>query len=310
MTPLDTLLIDAYTGGVNMPTAVQAAANYVARAYQDGSGNVNIEYVPASTAYAADSAVAAALAPLLRGTGLTVASNKLQPRQRPRSMQIKDHFVGGATTSGAIGALGWNLLGSGTPVYSRIGASGSSLSSSSKAQLTTSASTNDRTVLCLGETESRTILAPSEITIAQCTWNHNAVLTSHRVFFGFSADFAVNSAAVSDCIGIYYDSAVSPNYQIIARAGSVGSPTMTSAVVPSNTAELVTIMQPTAGTFQFYIGNTLIGTIASGIPTNALNVGVRLETLTTAARTVRLGYFGLECNGIAQANDDDTFLEV
>jgi len=79
--------------------------------------------------------------------------------------------------------------------------------------------------------------------------------------------------------------------------------------VPANSAELISIYQPTAGTFLFYTGNTLIGSIASGVPTAAMNVGWRLEALAATARTVNIGYFGLEAVA-ANSYDDDAFLEA
>ena len=48
-TGLDTLLIERYTGGTNMPTVAQAEGGYIARAAVDSAGRVNIEYVDPTT---------------------------------------------------------------------------------------------------------------------------------------------------------------------------------------------------------------------------------------------------------------------
>ena len=249
----------------------------------------------------------ATVASRLRGVGLTVASGRLLPRQRPRAAQVRDFLLSGNAASGSIGALGWNLLGTGTPAYAR--ANATQMGSSGRGALSTSAAANDRSVLALGETETRDITIASDVTLLQCAWNHDNNLTNKRVFFGLMGTLATEPSAAVDCLGVYYDSAVDAHYQIIARASSVGSPTITTASVPANTAELMTIYQSAAGTYQFYSGNTLIGTISSGVPTAAMNVGFRLETLTTAAKTVNLGYFGIEATA-AGAFDDDAFLEV
>jgi hypothetical protein len=310
-TNTDLLLIGSYTGGVNMPTSEQAEDNYVARAYLDADGKVNIEYVAASTAYAADAAVAAALAPMLRGMGLTVDSaNALRPRPRMRLVQMRDQFITGNLTSGSIGQLNWNLLGSGTPAVTRSSAT-TTIGNSEKVVLTTSASTNDRSVLCFGESETRAVVVASEVKILQ-SLGRLPSLTDRRWFFGLQSNFADNAAAGVNVLGIYYDSAVSANYQIIARTSSAGSPTVTGTVVPANTAELITMYQPTAGTFQFYSGNTLLGTISSGVPTAPMNLGWRLETLAASAKTAHIGGFFLhaECDATANASDDDTFLEA
>jgi hypothetical protein len=261
----------------------------------EASQNANV------TAFSSTAAAA------LRGAGLTVASGVLAVRRRPRYAQEQDYFVGGNAASGSIGKMGWNLLGSGTPAYAR--GAPNVLGSSNRGVLTTSAGANDRTVLSLGESETRDILPASELTLLQCAWNHDNVLTNKRIFFGLMGTFATEPSAAVDCLGIYYDSAVSANYQIIARSSSTGSPTVTATAVPANTAELITIHQASAGVFNFYSGATLLGTISSGVPTAAMNVGWRLETLTTAAKNTNIGYFGFEAIA-ANAFDDDTFLEV
>src|SRR5688572_26906760 len=249
----------------------------------------------------------ATLADSLRGVGLSQVGGKLLTRQRPRSAQLRDYFLSGTNTSGSIGALGWNLLGVGTPAYAR--SNPTVMGSSNRGLLSTSGATNDRTCLVLGETESRDILSPTDLNNCQCVWNFNAGLTLKRVFFGLLDSFANEPSAANDCLGIYYDSAVGANYQIISRSGGAGIPTNTAVAVPSNTAELITIHQHTPGSFRFYTGNTLLGTISSGISGSAMNVGFRVETLTAATRSINIGYFGLDATA-GGAYDDDAFLEA
>src|SRR5690606_20847178 len=79
-------------------------------------------------------AIAPLIAPVLRGVGLTVDAGKLKPQARPRRAQIQDYFVAGGTTSGTIGALGWQLLGSGSPTYTK---QTSGLLSNRKGRITT-----------------------------------------------------------------------------------------------------------------------------------------------------------------------------
>ncbi len=244
----------------------------------------------------------------LRGIGMTRVGIALTPRLRPRKAQVQDYFMSGNTTSGSIGALGWNLLGTGTPSYIRGNAT--VMGASSRGEITTSAVANDRTVLTLGETETRDIIPPTDLDFLQCVVNQDATLTSKRFFFGLMGTFATEPATAVDCLGIYYDSAVSPNYQIIARAGSAGSPTNTGVAVPSATAELLTILRLADDSYEFYSGNTLLGTISAGVAdATAMNVGFRVETLTAAARHVNVGYFGMSARASA-AFDDDAFLEV
>jgi hypothetical protein len=300
-----------FSGGTPMPTTEEAAAGYIPIAALDAVGEPTLVYGPATDIITADDTLATSLATHLRGAGLTVdSSGNLAVRQRPRYVQLRDFFITGTAASGSIGALGWNLLGSGTPAAARLSIT-TTIGNSGKLALSTSSLANERSVLTLGETETRDVAVATDLKILQCVWNHDNILTNKRVFFGLMGTFAAEAAAAVDCLGIYYDSAVSPNYQIIARASSVGSPTVTATAVPANSAELITIYQPTAGTYQFYTGNTLLGTISSGVPTAAMNLGFRIETLSAASKTVNLGYFGLDALPVATtAFDDDTFLEA
>lgn len=310
-TGLDTLLVGGYVGGMNVATAAEAQGHYLARAFQAPNGAINVEYVAAEDAITADGTLSAALAPLLRGVGLTVTSdNKLMTRMRPRLIQLTDPFISGNLVSGSIGALGWNLLGSGTPVFTR---ADTSLNSSAKCSLTTSGSTNDRSSLTLGETETRDVIVTTSFTILQAVVRLPS-LTNVRLFFGLLSSFVPEPSTVADALGIYYDSAVSPNWQIISRSGSSGTPIDSGVAVANDAGQLLTIYQPVAGTFQFYVGDgtetsTLLGTISSGISTTGMNCGFRVETLTAGAKTARVSYFNVEASATG-AYASDTFLEV
>lgn len=250
----------------------------------------------------------AAVATAIRGVGLTVDStNKLRTRTRPRRAQMQDLFDGGNTTSGSIGTLGWNLLGSGTPAVTKQNAA----LSGRKLLLTTSGATNDRSSLLRGESETRQVIGASEFVTLQCNWDHNNVLTNQIAFFGFSSDFSANPGTATSELGIYYDSSASPNYQIILRVAGVGSPVVTAVAVPANTGELISMFRnTTTNVVDFRIGNTSIGSIdiTTLVGTN-LPVGFKIRTLENAAKTLRIGGFWLNAD-TAGVTDDDTFLET
>lgn len=249
----------------------------------------------------------AALASRLRGIGLTVSAGKLLPRQRPRAQQIRDYFLSGLATTGNIGALGWNLLGSGTPAYTR-GSGGTG--SSNRGALATSAAANDRSCLVLGESETRDVVNASSCSIVQFVFNLNGGSTDKRAFVGMIDTFANAPAAATDALGIYFDSSVDATHWLyIARSGGSGSPQVSSMVVDDANGNLATIHQSVAGTFDFYVGNTLLGSLSSGIPTNNMNLGFRVENLNAGAKTMNVGYFGLDAVAAA-AFDDDAFLEA
>lgn len=248
------------------------------------------------------------IATALAGTGLHVQTSGalLTTRIRPRLVQVSDYFLGGTVSSGQIGQIGWSLVGLGTPAATRANG-GFSINVNTRLNVATSNVSGDRTSLVLGETESRQVMRPTDLDIMQCCWGFS--LSNKRVFFGLSENFALAPAAMNNAIGIFYDSAVSPNYQIISRAASAGAPVVTSSAVPASTAELITIRRIADDNYEFYVGNTLIGTILAGVAdTTSMNVGFRVETLAASAASLSVGYFGLQANG-ASALDDDNFLQ-
>lgn len=251
---------------------------------------------------------AAAVAAAIRGPGLTVDANgDLKPRPRPRRLMLQDYFLSGNTTSGGIGALGWSLFGNGTPAVAR--ASSSAINASSRFTLSTSASANNRAVLKLGAAESADIGTVTDFNTLQCVVNFTSTLTDKRFFFGFMGNGDTEAAAAVDALGIYYDSAVSPNFQIIARASSVGSPVVSAVAVPSNSSRILSIYQSSPGVFDFRVANTSLGTISSGLPTAGVDALFRVETLAASIASMQIGYFGAAAD-IAGNYDDDTFLEV
>lgn len=303
-TSLDTLLVDQYTGGVNMPNAAQA--NYVAVANASGT---NLDYKTAATAIVSDDTLATALAPNLRGMGLTVDTNhNLQVRPRPRKYIMQDFFITGNTTSGSIGAFGWNLLGVGSP--SIVNVSGGSLTAR-KFSIQTSSSINDTAILCMGSVTTIARVNMQNIQLLQAAGIMGNELTSKRWFFGGMADMAAEPSVATDCFGLMYDSALGTDYKIINRVGSVGVPVSTGVTVPINSNELLSIYLPDgSSTWLFYSGNTLIGSVAAAVSTASLNLGWRLQTLAAASKIYRPIYFGLESMIAGDYIAGDTFLEV
>lgn len=248
------------------------------------------------------------IATALAGTGLHVQSSGalLTTRIRPRLVQEWDYFIGGTNLSGAIGKLGWTLAGNGTPTATRGNASFSA-NVGSRIQIQTSAVIADRACLLLGDTETRQILRPENLNILQACMTNT--LTTRRIFFGLSDNFAAVPTAMVNCLGFYFDSAVSPNWQLLTRASSVGAPAITATPPGSAASELVTLMRLADDNYEFYSGNTLIGSILAGVADNvAMGLGFRVETLAASAASINLGYFGLQAIG-ASSLDDDNFLQ-
>lgn len=294
-----------YLGGINKPVAGDVGKFAVVRL--DSLDRPNLSY-ETQVASVADDTFATTLAPFLRGSGLTVdSSGNLRPRPRPRQAQLTDHFFGGLATSGAIGSLGWGLLGSGTPAVARGDISTGASGLARRYDISTSASANDRTSLVLGDTETRKTAIASQCELLQTVLKLNS-LTNIRLFFGLMGDFSQEPSAATTALGIYFDSGTSANWRLIARSAGAGSP-VDSGVAAGVTAVLASIHQPTVGTHVFYLGNTAVGSIASGIPTAVAGIGWRIETLTGTAKSHGVSVFNAVLN-LADANDDDAFLEA
>jgi hypothetical protein len=227
---------------------------------------------------------------------------------RPRDAAIQDWFCSGNVTSGQIGSLGWNLTGVGTPACTR---NATGMAAPTKLTLTTTAAANDRTTLCLAQTEAGNVVKPSECAVIQTVQSFNAVTATKRLFFGLATTLATAPASAANSLGFLYDSSVGANWLTIARFGTTGTATDTG-VAASSADALLTIWQQSPMTFRFYIGQVLVGTIAGTLAVSALpmNAGFRLETLTTSATTHRVGYFGMTCLGLGSPYYGDEFLKA
>lgn len=294
----------SYLGGISKPTSDDVGKFAVVRL--DGLDRPNLSY-ETQVATVADDTFATTLAPFLRGSGLTVdSSGNLSLRARPRRAILVDHFFGGAASSGSIGSLGWNLSGSGTPAISRGNITTSLLSE--RYTIATSGSANDRSSLTLGSSETLKVAFASQCELLQFALRPVSV-ANVRVFAGLMGDFSQEPSAATTALGLYYDSGVGPNWKAIARSAGAGSPVDSGIAASTVNGILVSIWQPTAGTHQLYIGNTLAASISSGIPTAVANLGFRIETLTGSAKSLSVSHFTGILN-LADANDDDTFLEA
>lgn len=229
---------------------------------------------------------------------------------RARDLVLQDWFVSGGTTSGTIGALGWNLNGVGTPAVSR---NAVGLTSGTKLSLTTSGAANDRSSLTLGTGEGTTIAAPEDVFALQSIFDFNSDTANKSFFFGFASSMATAPASVANSLGFLFDSASavsSTNILTIHRFGSTGTATDTGIAATAASGALFTIWQVGPQVYELRIGATIVATIAQNlnVSTLPLAVGFRLQTLTAAAKTMRLGYFGLTSVPLDGSFDDDNFL--
>lgn len=248
------------------------------------------------------------------------SSGKLMPTGRPRRFFDWDYFCSGGTTSGTIGRMGWNLLGSGTPAFSRLD---SNLATAVRARLSTSNANGNRSNLLFGLTESAIVMNPTESAIMQGVWRMNGSLATKRVFFGWNSNFALDPITGNvNALGLAYDSSVSPNYLVVSRIGlTLGAATDTGIPVPANSGQLISIVQSeaTSERFEFHIGTDAGGIITQSsllaavtIPQTggfSANFGFGLTTLAAAVSALELGYWGMTSSILPRLFSSDSNVE-
>lgn len=254
---------------------------------------------------------------LLRGSALTLNPDlTLSPISRPRHCYDWDWFLSGGLTQSTIGRMGWTLSGTGTPSVVRVN---SSYNNTSKVQVSTSATSGDRTTVTLGNTESRQMCSPLEFDNVVSLARIAIPATAQRSFIGWSDDFSVDPLAANNALGFNFDTSVSPYLQVISRIGGVDvSPPYTAldiGVVRSNVGQYFVIIQDedSPGQFDFYANSINLGAPTTPIFIARLhspgfdgNHGYRVETLANAVCRIDLAYWGMNSDDLSgvMASDD------
>lgn len=210
----------------------------------------------------------------------------LDLRSNASVLDLHDRFMSGNNTSGSIGALGWLLLGVGTPATSRSNGDGSGIR-----RIATSSSSSDLTALSLGDTATREIIAPSKVAILQFVVSSPG-LSDRAHFVGLTED-CTDLAAPARALGFFYDDAESPNWHVWARDAGSGDPVDTGVILNAATTYVLTIHQHEFGSFRMYVNSTLVATLADDIPASACNVAAVTMTQAAAASQLDLLYFGM-----------------
>jgi len=298
MSNLDGRLLDEFTEGINAPSGLQDAFK-LARVNADGT---NLDYVAAASAVSGDGTLAAALAPYLRGTGMTVEGDKLRPRDRPRRIRECDHFLGGTTTSGSIGKLNWNLY-SGT--WSR--GTNSGISQSTRNRLISAVAGSGSIGLGPSGSAGTGCLSAVQVDLAQALIIPNAGPLNYYFSFGLSDNANAQIHGVADAVGLYALSGT-PNWQAIVRSANAGAPVDTGVLVSLGSLTLLTVQRSTSS-WTLTVNNTSV-TIPS-LPTGNFNPSYYCSTATSGS-TAELSplYFGLESPIFTGAYSVDAFLEV
>lgn len=236
---------------------------------------------------------------LLRGVNLEVdALGRLNPCARSGRYFDWDYFCSGNNASGTIGRMGWTLLGTGTPAFTRIS---STLSSPSKAILSTSNVNGNTSSLTLGDSTGKAVGAPVETVMMQWAWRMNNSLATKRVFYGWCNNFGINpNTSNVNAFGVFYDSSVSPNYIIINKNGNAFSQSFdTGVAVPQNSGQLFTIAKPNPliNNYDIVVATDSAGSVSE----QYLARDVSLAAIVPTGYTANLGFFMATLAGVVSS---------
>jgi len=213
---------------------------------------------------------------------------------------LYDEFMSqGLVTTGNISDLAWALTAAtgGTPTWP----AGTALHPG-LLQIITGGTSGNNQRLHLGVASNSTPLHAADIARIEALVAIPTI-TTLAIKFGLGVDLNDATAASLGTAGAFFEfvPATSAKWRASTRAASTSSTTADpgSNVVAGNYYKL-TILRLQNGNWQFAINDVLIATNTSNLPNVALNVGFLVHTLTAAARTLNIDYFGLNFKPLGQ----------
>jgi hypothetical protein len=225
---------------------------------------------------------------------------------RPRERYIEEDFVGGGTTTGAIGRTGMLIYGVGTPAFAR--GTNTNFGQVSRITLTTSAVSGDSAALSWHAASTNGYLANSDTKIWQVIM---APRTSNaRCYMGLTDASTLAPGSATDFVGIHVRPSTEANWQILSKNSGASSTVDSGVAAAVDTGAALVIVQTTAGTWEFYINSVLVHTETTNIPASNLHPAVGVITAAAAAATLSPIYLLWVANTLAGLYDNDDFLDA
>jgi hypothetical protein len=128
-----------------------------------------------------------------------------------------------------------------------------------------------------------------------------ATATTVECVVGFGVDSSAGSAGTSfgtDSVFFVFNPATNANWQCVTRKTSTNTTTTTGVAGGTTWKRLCIWIHPTnpAGEVRFYIDNVLVATHTTNIPTTAVVIGARIQTLTAALRILTIDHVKITAN--------------
>lgn len=209
---------------------------------------------------------------------------------------IEDDFLG-ATTDAANTKVHsrhcWDYSGVGTPVTPA--PQNSSSGSPGIIRITTSGATNDTNNLALGSASDDSFLAADvqrfKIRLAAVS------LTSCRMLWGLGSSIGSDTFG-SDSLYFIFDTAVDATVRFVSRAGGVQTSQSTGFTMSAQLTSYEFVRVSASIWHAFLTTNggarSYVGAATANIPTATMGLGVRVVTLTTAARSADIDLISLQ----------------
>jgi len=196
-----------------------------------------------------------------------------------------------ATSAGSIGEAGFTMSAGGTPVISFNNTSANHPGSLRAQTGTTSANS---TRLHFGNAANSQMMQPSAISRLRYIVSI-ATITTMTVKLGAGVDLSVATAADLGTAGAFIEfvPATSAKWRFVTRQASTSTTNADAGadVVAGNWYDLV-INRLQNGNIQFVKNGAIQFTHTSNLPTTNVNVGLAVHTLTAAARSIDIDFFG------------------
>lgn len=198
------------------------------------------------------------------------------------TIDIFEEFMMGLLTSGNIGDLGWGLMGT-APTYIASVANHNGIR-----QLPTTTTSGAISALWLGSAHNNDVILQTNL----CDFTFVVRLTditSDTAFVG-AMDAMGTAVGNQDRYGFEYIDSSDTYWMMVTGTGSASTRTATSVTVTANTWYKLRVVRTATGV-DYYINDSLVGTITTTLPDTALSFGFHIQTNTTVAKYLQCDFF-------------------
>jgi hypothetical protein len=235
---------------------------------------------------------------VLYSVGNTLAANQWRPTAAMNSRfvhHLEDDFmlsgITVASTSKEPGELSWWMTQSAAATNS-VQASEADHPGIYRA-VTGATSGNNSAIHMMGAAATTSSTMANQI--AEFTWIVRIpTITTVICKVGLCQDASDGAAATYGTNGVWFEfsSAASANWRCYTRSASTSSTALSTGVaVTANNWYVLRAVRNTTTNWEFFVNDVSRGTIATNLPTTAVNIGGIVQTATTAARNLDFDYF-------------------